>query len=221
MDQITANNLKGRVRAYQVGFTPPTKPHSGQEKLGQYSLAFSGPGQDPKTSPKEFWTPATEFRPNLVLFEWSKITSKLLTTGKSNYRISGMYLEFENVASPGDPVSVPTFERDRTSQYYNDLSGSSVRDYLRVPLTAATTTEEDTQARMDFFARSSGTTGVHGKTFSAAANSTVFGVSLVAFVDTTDATQDLLLSSHYFAVADQQQKLSTSQVGLEWELTLQ
>ena len=43
----------------------------------------------------------------------------------------------------------------------------------------------------------------------------------MAFIDATDATQDLLFSSFYFDVADQQQKLNTSQVGIEWELTLQ
>lgn len=169
----------------------------------------------------EIWTPTTELNPNLVLYQWGEIVGKLLTTGDAKYRIGGMYLEFENVASPSDPVSVPTFGRDRTIQYYDDLSGSAVRDYLRVPLTATTYTDEAEQTILNFFARSSGTTGVHGKTFSDTVNSTIFGASLVAFVDSTDATQDLLLSSYYFAVADQQQKLSTSQVGLEWQLALQ
>jgi len=169
----------------------------------------------------EIWTPTTELNPNLVLYQWGEIVGKLLTTGDAKYRIGGMYLEFENVASPGDPVSVPTFGRDRTIQYYDDLSGSGVRDYLRVPMTATTYTDEAEQTILNFFARSSGTVGVHGKTFSDTVNSTIFGASLVAFVDSTDATQDLLLSSYYFDVADQQQKLSTSQVGLEWQLALQ
>ena len=169
----------------------------------------------------DVWTPTTELNPNLVLYQWGELVGKLLTTGDAKYRVSGMYLEFENVASPGDPVSVPTFGRDRTVTYYDDLSGSVVRDYLRVPLTATTYADEAEQTILDFFARSSGTTGGHGKTFSDSVNSTIFGASLVAFVDSTDATQDLLLSSYYFAVADQQQKLSTSQVGLEWQLALQ
>jgi len=169
----------------------------------------------------EIWTPTTELNPNLVLYQWGEIVGKLLTTGDAKYRIGGMYLEFENVASPGDTVSVPTFGRDRTVQYYDDLSGSGVRDYLRVPMTATTYGDEAEQTILNFFARSSGTTGVHGKTFSDTVNSTIFGASLVAFVDSTDATQDLLLSSYYFDVADQQQKLATSQVGLEWQLALQ
>jgi hypothetical protein len=206
MDRIGTSNVNGRVRAYRVDAMPGTAA----------SLRMAQGGEL-----EEYWTPTTELNPNLVLYQWGEVVGKLLSTGDAKYRIGGMYLEFENVSSPGDPVSVPSFGRDRTTTYYNDLSGSSVRDYLRVPLTATTYADEAEQTLMDFFARSSGTTGVHGKTFSDSVNSTIFGASLVAFVDSTDATQDLLLSSYYFAVADQQQKLSTSQVGLEWQLALQ
>ncbi len=194
MDKIDKSSIQGRVRAHLV--------HGESDK----SL---------------IWTPKTEFSKNLVLYQWSQIVGKLLTAGDSRYRIGGLYLEFENVASPGSPVSVPTFDRTRDVAYYNSLSGSSVRDYLRVPLTAGTTADEATESVLTFFARSSGSVGVHGKTFSDSVNSTIFGASLVAFVDSTDVTQDLLLSSYYFAVSDQQQKLATSQVGLEWQLSLQ
>jgi hypothetical protein len=192
MDFLKSSNLKGKVRAHQV--------------VG------------------ELWTPCTDLKSNLVLYEWTRIVSKLLTAGDANYRIGGMYLEFENTASPGDSVSAPTFNRTRTISYYQGLSGSASRDYLRVPLTATqvlTDGADYTDNQLVFFARSSGVTGVHGKTFSDTVNSKIFGASLVAFVDSSDSTQDLLLSSFYFDVADQQQKLSTSQVGLEWQLTLQ
>jgi hypothetical protein len=39
-------------------------------------------------------------------------------------------------------------------------------------------------------------------------------------VDPTDATQDKLFSCFYFDPANQQPKLATSQVGIEWEVTL-
>lgn len=172
----------------------------------------------------DIWTPCSDFKSNLVLYDWAKITAKLLTSGDANYRIGGMYLEFENTASPGDTVSAPTFDRTRSITYYNSLSGSASRDYLRVPLTATqllSAGEGLTDNQIIFFARSSGVTGVHGKTFSDSANSVIFGASLVAFVDSTDATQDILLSSFYFSTGDQQQKLATSQIGIEWELTLQ
>jgi len=197
MDVLTGNNsASGRVRASKV--------------------VYQGL--------KAVWQPQTCWKPNLVLNQWATITSQLLAVGSSNYRISGMYLEFENVASPGDTVSAPSFDRTRDITYYDDLAGSASRDYLRVPMTAATIGSEGTDFsnnQIAFFARSSGTTGVHGKTFSDSVNSTIFGASLVAFVDNNDATQDLLFSSFYFDTADQQLKLATSQVGIEWELTLQ
>ena len=197
MDSIGLESVRGRVRAHQVWGEP------------EASL---------------IWTPQTEFKKNLVLNQWATIVAKLLTSGDARYRIAGMYLEFENTASPGDPVSAPTLNRTRDVTYYDNLSGSGVRDYLRVSMTATQLLSNGSgfnNNQMIFFARSQGTTGVHGKTFSDSVNSTMFGASLVAFVDNNDATQDLLLSSFYFEIADQQQKLSTSQVGLEWELTLQ
>jgi len=192
MDSLGLGNVQGQVRAHRV--------------------------QD------EIWTPCTQLKPNLVVYEWTKLVSKLLTTGDSRYRIAGMYLEFENKDNSGDTISIPTFDRTRDVTYYNALSGSTRRDYLRVPLTANQVLSAGTgltQNQLIFFARSSGVAGVHNKSFASANNSTIFGASLVAFVDATDATRDLIFSSFYFAASDQQQKLPTSQVGLEWQVTLQ
>lgn len=208
MDLIGLRNVRGRVRAHSVHKVTPGKQ--------PYRLFDE--------ERKELWLPQTSFKNNLVLNQWGTIVAKLLSNGDSRYRLGGMYLEFENTASPGDPVSAPTFDRTRDITYYDDLVGSGSRDYLRVPMTASQLLSDGegfVNNQLVFFARSSGTVGVHGKTFSDSVNSTIFGASLVAFIDNNDATQDLLLSSFYFAVADQQQKLSTSQVGIEWELTLQ
>jgi len=192
MDSIGLKNIHGQVRAYQV---------EGEQ-----------------------WTPRTELKSNLVVYDWASIVSKLLTIGDPRYRISGIYLEFENTASPGDSVSPAVFDRTRGITYYDELVSNAKRDYLRVPLTASMVQSSGsglTNNELFFFARSSGLTGVHGKAFSYAANSVVFGASLVAFIDATDSTQDLIFSSFYFDPADQQQKLASSQVGLEWQLILQ
>jgi len=169
------------------------------------------------------WSPITEWNSNLVLYGWSTIAGHLFNGSGVNYSIGGMYLEFENNAGT---VSAPTFDRSRTISYYNNLSGSAVRDYLRVALTSTQLLSSDSSLypggnQCVFFSRSSGLSGVHGRDFTNGDNSKVFGASLVAYVDDTDATQDLLLSSIYFDAADQQEKLSTSQIGIEWELTLQ
>lgn len=190
-------NVQGKVKAYTV-------------------FDLQGPVAD--------WQPATAFTHNMVVYQWATIVAKLLSAGDSRYRIGGMYLEFENTDNPGDPVSPPVFDRTRSVTYYDSLAASSNRDYLRIPITASqlfSAGEGLTDNQISYFARSSGSVGVHGKTFSSAANSVVFGGSLVAFVDDTDATQDLIFSSWYFDVADQQQKLPSSQIGIEWQITLE
>lgn len=210
MEHISSNRVIGKVRAHKVFAHGLSTTHTDQG-----TLHFAN---------NELWTPSTDLKTNTVLYQWATVAAKLLTTGQANYRIAGMYLEFENVASPGDSVSVPTFDRTRAVEYYDDLADSATKDYLRVPLTATQLLSSGTgltQNQIVFFARSSGTVGVHGKSFSDANNSVIFGASLAAFIDNNDATQDLLFSSFYFDVADQQPKLATSQVGIEWELTLQ
>lgn len=201
MEFISPDYLKGRVRSYEA------------------------PSDD-----ISMWTPVTNWSSNLVVYEWGSIVGRLLNGSGVNYSIGGMYLEFENVANASTVVTAPTQDRTRSISYYNDLSSSQVRDYLRVPLTATQLLSSNTTLyphnnQCLFFARSAGTSGVHGKEFSDDTStgkvSKLFGASLVAFVDDTDATQDLILSSFYFADASQQDKLSTSQIGVEWELTLQ
>lgn len=191
MNVCSAKDLRGRVRAHRVV--------------------------------SERWSPVTDFRSNLVLYQWAELTAKLLATGDSRYRLSGMYLEFQNVASPGTPADIPTFGRDRTIDYYTGLAYSPDVDYLRVPMTAIQTLSTGgglSQNQLVCFARSGGVLGVHGKNFSTAANSVICGASLIAMVDVADRTQDLLFGSFYFAAEDQQPKLATSQVGIEWEVTL-
>ena len=193
MEFISPDQLKGRVRIYEA------------------------PSDDIST-----WTPTTDWDSNLVVYEWGTIVGHLLNGSGVNYSIGGMYLEFDNTT--GD-VPLPSFDRTRSVSYYNNLSGGDT-DYLRVPLTATQLLSSDDTLfphgnQCVFFARSAGTSGVHGDTFSNTEDSKIFGASLAAFVDDTDATQDLILSSFYFEAASQQSKLSTSQIGIEWELTLQ
>lgn len=204
--------IRGRVRPHYV-----------------FKRRYASGAQQPlhfcRNKKHEWWYPAGGWDPNLVVYEWGAIVGKLLTVGELKYRIGGMYLEFEDVAAPGNPVSAPVFDRTRDIEYYNNL-GSGGRDYLRVALTAATFGSSNA-ARYPkgnqpvFFARSQGVQGVHGTPFGYANNSVIFGAALVAFAHETDATQDLILSAYYFPTDEQQPKLATSQVGIEWELTLE
>jgi len=174
----------------------------------------------------DVWDLLTAWDHNQVLYGWGTVVGTLLTKGLSNYRIGGMYLEYENVADPDDPVSAPTFDRSGGKSYYDGLGLSATRDYLRVPLTASLLSSSDETLFPDgnvmtFFAQSQGVTGANGKAFSDTVNSKIYGGALVAFLDEADADQDIVFSRFYFSVANQQVKLPTSQIGLEWEITLQ
>lgn len=169
----------------------------------------------------------TPWRSNLVLYEWGAIVGRLLATGGAAWKIGAMYLEYENVASPGDAVTPPPLSRDADQgvDYYNALAASADRDYLRVAV-MATTLESSDEVRypkgnmLRFLARTGGVAGVHGKPFSDANNSRIFGAALVAAPSWADATQDLVFSRFYLEAADQQVKLPSSQIDLEWEIKL-
>lgn len=164
---------------------------------------------------------------NAVLLDWTTIVGTLLTQGKVNYRLSMMYIEFQNLSDPDDPADIPAFNADDPAagiDYFNGLIDSADRDYLRVPLIAATLSSTD-ETRfpspkgnlMTFFAQTQGVVGTHGKSFSDVDNSKVVGGALISAPDSGDATQDLAYNRFYFDVGDQQVKLPTSQVGVTVE----
>jgi hypothetical protein len=161
---------------------------------------------------------------NLVMYEWATSIVKLLSQGLANYRLSGMYLEYKNVADPGDAIAVPSYGRADGVSYYDALADSPDVDYLRVPLLASTVGSSDTELFpggnvLTCFAQSQGVIGVHGKAFSDSVNSKIYGGALVAIVDEDDATRDIIFSRFYTSESQQVVKLPTSNLGLEWELT--
>lgn len=163
------------------------------------------------------------YQDNLVLYSWATIAANLLALGNAAYKIAAMYIEFDN---SGAPVAAPVYDRTGGISYYQGLSTSAVRDYLRVPIIAATVTSDNPTLYpggnlMTFFAQTAGTAGVQGKTFSDVANSRVIGAALVATPNFADATQDQVYSRIYFSTSNQQAKLPTSQVGVDWPISLQ
>lgn len=172
------------------------------------------------------------FKLNQIQYDWGFIAAQCIGLGKREYRVAGMYMEFENVASPGDPVTVPTFGRDEGVEYYDDLVASGVRDYLRTPLTQNPMLGIETGFenfftdgvdgnKLTFFAQSQGTEGVHGKTYSDSVNSKIFGAALVATPVFADKTQDVVFARSYFAVSEQTLKEASSQIGISWEVSFE
>lgn len=177
-------------------------------------------GDDPR-----LWQPLTSWKPNLVLYDWASIVARLLR-GDATCKLGAFYIEFANVASPGDPVSPPTYDRSGAAAYYAGLGSDPEKDYLRVPIFATGLTSADDEAFpggnvLSVFARTAGVVGVHGKGFSAGDNSTVYGAALVATPDFADSEQDLVFSRWYAEEAEQRVKEDNGQIAVEWELTLE
>lgn len=165
---------------------------------------------------------------NQLQYDWGKIASKCLGYGARAFRIQGMYVEYENVASPDDIVSVPTFTRDTGISYYAGLAGSAVRDYLRLPLAALPKpgvsaglesyfgTDPEVGNKLDFLTITDGVAGVHGKPFTVGVNSKIFGVGLVATPSWADATQDLLFARAYVPTGKQRVVPNGTQIAITW-----
>lgn len=212
---LPSNYVSGRVRLCRVPRTP----------FGQFLLPLVpdklGGGQRPR-----FWGTPNPWDHNDWVKQWGAIVGRQLAEGDVRYRISGMYLEFENVSDPDDVVDFDPVSRSQARSYYDGLIDDPIRDYLRVPMIATAfeqvdPDDEDSNYQLRFFAQTSGVIGIHGKEFSDAVNSKVFGGALVAMVDSGDATQDLILSRFYATSGNQMVKLASGQIGAEWETLLQ
>jgi hypothetical protein len=86
--------------------------------------------------PPEKWLFNRPFSRNIFLYDSATIVAQLLRRdpeGKQ-WNLGTMYIEFEN--NGGALVSVPTAARDEGKSYFDSLSLSSTRDYLRVPVIA-------------------------------------------------------------------------------------
>ncbi len=175
------------------------------------------------------WVPHKDATPNTVMYDWATVAAKLLA-GQSEYKVAGMYFEFQNVADPDDAVAIPSYDRAGGIAYYEGLADSDDTDYLRVALTAAVVTVGDGADDADrypagnvttFFAQTQGTVGTHGKPFNDAVFSKVFGGALVAMPDPEDASLDLIVSRFYFPSDKQQVKLAGAQIGNAWPLKQQ
>jgi hypothetical protein len=160
-------------------------------------------------------------RANLVLYSGADILAKLLA-GTAGYSVTTMYLEFKNLADPSDPITPPAFDRTGGIAYYTGLSSSPDVDYLRVPLVSLpdlTSSDGDIYDfnQAAFFAMSEGIAGVHGKTFSSAANSAVYGAALAATPDPGDPTADLVFSRVYTGI-DKILKETGFEIGVTWDI---
>lgn len=164
----------------------------------------------------------------MATFGWA--ACRLFGYGDVSYKINYMYIEYENVADPADPVTTPTYDNMDTRAYFDTLVAP--QSYLRVPLNRAPDlqiapgyssifTEGVDGNRLVFYGQTAGTSGMNGLAFSSAVNSKIFGVALVAAPVTADYTQDVIIARAYYDAASQPVKQTAGQVGITWGLTFQ
>jgi hypothetical protein len=163
---------------------------------------------------------------NLILYGAADILGQLLA-GESTYAIAGLYIEFQNTAGV---ITPPTVTRADGRIYYDDLVSSLDTDFLRVPLTTSPGIEgssDDYNSNLvTFFGVSDGSTGFHGKTFSQAANSHIFGAALIATPTPASQSSDVVFSRVYIGDAgigwtDAIEKVDGQQVGVTWGIEFQ
>lgn len=167
---------------------------------------------------------------NQLQFSFAEVLCRVLGQRDTAYLLNAAYIEFANVAAPEDAVAVPSYTGNDGLDYYLGLSSSPDRDYLRVSLDqpaalALAPGYEDRGAvynRMTFDFRTSGSIGVHGKTFSDLVNSKVYGIAMASAPVWGDKTQDVLFSRLYYDASQQALKAAGKQLALryrhDWKL---
>jgi len=171
------------------------------------------------------WTPVAT-APNDLTYKWAYLVIKTLAHGDMDYKISSMYMEFENVASPSTLATVPTIDREDQLGYYNSLSAN--KDFLRVNLVSNPAISissgfesyfnEGEGNTVTFFAQSAGVTGILGRDFSNSSNSKIYGSALVATPVSSDRYQDIIFARSYYdgVIVPQQLKSANTQIGISW-----
>ncbi len=161
---------------------------------------------------------------NTLMVSYGQAACQLFGWGNRNYRISAIYLEYENTVSA---VTPPSYAATDSILYYANLAPP--KDYLRVPITGSPVvgiasgyeayfTPGVSGNMLSIGADSVGSTGVNGLAFSNAENSRVYGVALVATPVGGDPSQDILITRGYFDAADQMVKPPTGQVHAGWRV---
>lgn len=131
---------------------------------------------------------------NLVVYNGGDILAQLLA-GNAQYRISRMYFGYENTA--GSPTPAPAARTDTADSAFHSLAAP--QDFVIAPtLEPAILTAADPNHlfnRVLFHAIANSLVGVNGLPFSAANDSKVFSLGLVA--SPTGAYPNDLLYAHF------------------------
>lgn len=159
---------------------------------------------------------------NTVLKGWGGVVAPLLVGEAGPGPAAWVYVEYENGAPGRPPVVPPGYGRGRAAgvPYYLGLGGIPGRDFLRVPVVMGSVTQTDPDcpdgdtARL--FAEAAPGVGHHGRPFSAAAGSVVFGFALVAGRGPVD--RDVAACRVYLSDGEQVPCPAAGGVGVQWRV---
>jgi len=151
---------------------------------------------------------------NLVVYGGADILSRLLA-GHTSYVISHMLFAFQNTAGTADTVT--PVRTDTVASAFTALSGT--KDYIRAsvlsPAQLSASGGSYVANRATFVSIANATTGVHGVNFSAASNSKVNAIGIVAS-PTGAAAGDVLYA--YFGLSTAIPAVGSNQVTATWTL---
>lgn len=174
---------------------------------------------------------------NQIQHTWGCLAAKALGLRPDglgpSYNISAVYFEYENVLTPETTVVEPqSFSKTLNIDYYNTISVTPNRDYLRVPIIVAPqfstasgyagllpTNQQFNQ--LTFFAQTTGTSGMSGRSFGANVGgraSKIYAAALVAAPDLDDPTKDVVFSRTVFSADNQVIKDASAQIGITWSV---
>ena len=135
--------------------------------------------------------------------------------------VNCMYIEYINLASPGDPIAIPTYDKEDDVSYYMGLQYSPDIDIVRVPISLRSNPEPNYAGNLEvsFYAATSAIAGQFGKPLEAASNSAVYGCALVYARDMNNMSQDIVVARHY-PVGARLEKADGEQVICTWPIEI-
>jgi len=118
----------------------------------------------------------------------------------SGAKLNTAYVEFVN----GPPVPSVDVSMQNLRTYFDALASDADRDYLRLSVLSHTLDQKGDQPSLTLIIATDGTTGVHGKPFSASVGSRVYAVTLAA--SQWNDREDIFVARHHYPELEQLEK---------------
>ena len=157
----------------------------------------------------------------------SGLALALQMRGTNTHPINCIYIEFKNVALPGDVVAVPSATTAEGLEYYNNLGAD--QDFVRAPIWG-TPELSIASGYSPYFGAGEGNTltvaaitaavaGELGRPFLEGNNSKVYGLALVSAPDWTDRSRDILIQRAYYSAGGEQVLKVGSNFSVQYPIT--